>query len=1300
MNSNLICPACGHSQPESEGLLSRKVRCPACRAVFRVTSSDLKGLIEPRAADPPVQPVAAGSPSPDDSPQAAKSRRADQKPELAAGSAQGATTAKGRRANLPAWAYGALGIAAALMLVGVIVLMPSFKSPTSSQLAEPIATLPRAAAVPLPTQNPAHPQTQTAATGKRPVTPTKPKSSQRRPDETVVARGKNASALVEVSLPNGSMSGTAFCVDKSGLFITNAHVVRPLVEGKGDIRLVIDIGQKTQRSVPARVERFDDNFDLALLKIDADPRLTTLDLGKDETLSVTTPVATFGFPLGARTRVGHEIYPNCSVILSEITELHRDQGRLDSVQFNRQLNPGNSGGPVLNGSGEVVGVAVKTVEGKSVNLAIPVGRLSDFMAAPGVLFKPPILSYEDRSKPQSWSITLVSATAGGKLPEGLSVRVTIAQSEEDRQSQEAKVASDGSCNVSVIPVPRDPQVPVRAIEALVEAKQGSVAVATVHRRIELKGAPALAAAKEITEPQFFILRRFPRYGSDRGPLVLIPAAPVRPVIRGQCPSDDGLLTVKELLNVNGQTRGAGKSIRPPNVPMGEAKIGAGFGGLRKAWSVTLEQSDTKGGPARPWRIANLAVSADGRRLVAGLNREPDHRRLIAGLDGRSVAGLDDCEVRVWDATSGRLLHALSGHQGEVNAVAISPDGRRALSGGTDMVLRLWDLDSGKLLNQYEAGDPLRRNDQRRISLLAFTPDGRRAVQTMRDTPVDDVRVRDLDTGKVVAQLNSDPHLDGQGIFDLAVSPDGRFVLSSAHQSAQLWNLETGQRVARFPGRSVNGTKLIFSPDGKSVIVSSSGSHLFRVLELPTGRELRAFGPPAEHALIDCFAVSPDGRIVVSRNTVGVRSLTIWDVRSGKLLGTTSDRENGMGRRQLVGGFAPGGRRVFWYNAGDSICEYVAPEPERDASAPREGSEPLTRGLSSPIEDLVVGGGGRYLCLKLKGPELAIFDVNAADVKKTIKLSSDNALIAAGGEFLVAVDPDHVPATVERWSFDELAAEGMKATLPIRGRVRGLAMGSDSDGPLVVVWAPHVDERSAKEARFSFLDPKTFAVLKAGPITNITRSGNPLLKWGGVSPSGGSIVLDDEPHGHLLHVRASAGGNLYGIWESIQFTNQPIREHRFFQSLAIQGASLKFYCDENTFGAGLIVPGLDGRTVYTGRGGIRDSEGKRVGLADESSSASTIVIPSNDPAYYLGVESDHAMVYGTDPSERLCSVLGLDEMASRANDQASGPTNLTVEKRFHLIPAANLLITIPFSNDKLVLRRLEVAKAGRQARGAK
>ena len=53
----------------------------------------------------------------------------------------------------------------------------------------------------------------------------------------VIERGKKATALVEVETAKGGASGSAFCIDKSGLFITNAHVVRGAGQGQHGVRL-------------------------------------------------------------------------------------------------------------------------------------------------------------------------------------------------------------------------------------------------------------------------------------------------------------------------------------------------------------------------------------------------------------------------------------------------------------------------------------------------------------------------------------------------------------------------------------------------------------------------------------------------------------------------------------------------------------------------------------------------------------------------------------------------------------------------------------------------------------------------------------------------------------------------------------------------------------------------------------------------------------------------------------------------------------------------------------------------------
>ena len=168
-----------------------------------------------------------------------------------------------------------------------------------------------------------------------------PVQAQHKPE--VIERGKKATALVEVATSQGGATGSAFCIDKSGLFITNAHVVRNASQAKSAVHVVVDIGLKTQRSIVAKVLRADDGLDLALLKSDANSGLTALELGKDDSLLETAPVITFGFPFGRNTTVRGETYPDITVLPSHITSLRRDNGRLEGVQFDGQLNPGNSG---------------------------------------------------------------------------------------------------------------------------------------------------------------------------------------------------------------------------------------------------------------------------------------------------------------------------------------------------------------------------------------------------------------------------------------------------------------------------------------------------------------------------------------------------------------------------------------------------------------------------------------------------------------------------------------------------------------------------------------------------------------------------------------------------------------------------------------------------------------------------------------------------------------------------------------------------------------------------------------------
>ena len=90
-------------------------------------------------------------------------------------------------------------------------------------------------------------------------------------------------------------------------------------------------------------------------------------------------------------------------------------------------------------------------------------------------------------------------------------------------------------------------------------------------------------------------------------------------------------------------------------------------------------------------------------------------------------------------------------------MAVTPDGRRAISASDDQTLRVWDLDTGKTVRTLQGHSSW-------VHAVAVTPDGRRAISASDDQTL---RVWDLDTGKTVATFTGD-----SGMWCCAVAPDG------------------------------------------------------------------------------------------------------------------------------------------------------------------------------------------------------------------------------------------------------------------------------------------------------------------------------------------------------------------------------------------------------------------------------------------------------------------------------------------------------------------------------------------------
>jgi S1-C subfamily serine protease len=139
--------------------------------------------------------------------------------------------------------------------------------------------------------------------------------------------------------------GSGFVVDKAGHIVTNYHVV----DGAEGVRVSFSNGS----SMKATVVGSDPSSDLAVLKIDASSRaLTPLPLGDSDEMKVGDPVVAIGNPFGLDRTV------TAGIVSAIQRAIPAPNGyTIDHViQTDAAINHGNSGGPLLNGRGEVIGV--------------------------------------------------------------------------------------------------------------------------------------------------------------------------------------------------------------------------------------------------------------------------------------------------------------------------------------------------------------------------------------------------------------------------------------------------------------------------------------------------------------------------------------------------------------------------------------------------------------------------------------------------------------------------------------------------------------------------------------------------------------------------------------------------------------------------------------------------------------------------------------------------------------------------------------------------------------------------------
>ena len=173
--------------------------------------------------------------------------------------------------------------------------------------------------------------------------------------ETIIAKVMPAIVAIRADTPEGITTGTGFLVDSTGVIVTNLHVI----EGATHVAIKLHSGEQYTQ---IRVASFDQDRDLAIIRLPGFS-LPTVSLGNSDNVKVGATVYAIGNPLGLEESVTKGIVSSIRV---------RDNGT-KVIQTDSAASPGNSGGPLINEQGEVIGVVTyKISSGENLNFAVAI----------------------------------------------------------------------------------------------------------------------------------------------------------------------------------------------------------------------------------------------------------------------------------------------------------------------------------------------------------------------------------------------------------------------------------------------------------------------------------------------------------------------------------------------------------------------------------------------------------------------------------------------------------------------------------------------------------------------------------------------------------------------------------------------------------------------------------------------------------------------------------------------------------------------------------------------------------------